>query len=220
MSLQIVSSVSDSVSRKGARAERSKTVAKEVFLAKKKEAQAELKKLTSDAVAKWSAFGVCARKTALAYWSAGRSLHAIREYLRSNRRFTGVTWLKWCEQNNIAKTSADQAILVGTSPLTQEEIEKLDGITAVKIACGIVKPKEVQVSSHTRTVGGTGAQEVPPTHEPESALSLLVKINTTLGLVSSMPIPEADYEGVKRELDTALDLLSTILTTVTVKVAA
>lgn len=207
---------------KKARVERSNEKVNEVRAAKKLQAETVLNELTADFEAKWSGYTLLGRKTALAYWQAGKVLSKIRETVKATRKVTGLTWAKWCEDHNLDDETARQAIEVANA-LTEADIEGLDGITACKRAAGILKEpkKKLHVKAHTRSERGVGAQEVPPTHEPETVLGMLVQLNQKLTVMSSMPIADEDRDGVHREASAAMDLLSTMLSTVTtLKVAA
>jgi hypothetical protein len=213
MSLQIAGGSSNG---RKVRSNKAKATADRIFAERKAKIEKELKGLTAEAVQKWNAFGLCARKSLHAYWAAGRVLDVIRERIKSVKKYTGLTWAQWCANNNIAEASAAQAIIVATS-LPHEDIDKLDGITAAKRACGIVKDKKITVKSHTRAAQGT-TSELPPTHEPETMLRRLVQVNTFLATLGKLPIGE-DRVAVNQELSKAIETLSSLLGN-EVKVAA
>jgi hypothetical protein len=216
------------------------TKAQEIKAEKARDAEKQIATLTKKARHLWSQWSSLTRKSALAYWSAGTTLAEVKEYVTKTRRLTGNNWEQWCESNGIAKSSADQAIIVATS-LSEAEIESCDSITAAKIACGIVKVKDdvrttpttqaahesapelepvtmLKVNEAVRAQPITSATHEPaPEHEPETMLRVLVKINHLLAV--AITLPSDDHEAIASEVGKAMEVLSNIGTT-TLKVVA
>ena len=119
------------------------------------------------------------------------------------RRYTKLTWAAWCEANNIAKSSAEQAIVIGKD-LTEAKIAKYDTITQAKIACGIVRVKE-----HARTKPA-GKKEVAFLADEKTVLGLLTQVVAKLEMAATMKVADADREAVNEAVEKAVSLLQRI----------
>lgn len=90
---------------------------------------------------------------------------------------------------------------------------KLNGATASPngIFCLPLPPRSSgKNSSQVNVVSAASEENEPPTHEQESVLRLLVKINAVLAVTTTMRIASGDLEAVMAEVATARTLLGQI----------
>jgi hypothetical protein len=116
------------------------------------------------------------------------------------------------------QSSADQAITVNKE-LTEEQIDQLDGITAAKRACGILKDN-TSVKEHPRVVKESEkeATEAAPS-KPETMLDRLGIINNMVLSLKDLPVGE-DRDAITNIIDNVKATLSNLLANNDVKVAA
>lgn len=175
--------------------------AEEVKAERKAAAEKHIQELTVQALEAWQGWETLSRKSAKSFWETGKLLAKVKTKIKESSTLTGLTWKGWCEQHNIAFTSADQAIRVGE--LTEKQIERCETITLAKMACGVIK---VKVQTHDRNAP-TESAPTPPEHEKESVVRLLTKINTQIGEALKFEVSEEERQTVNDLVAEATTLL-------------
>ncbi len=186
------------VARKPRRPKQSSKVAAEA----KVKAERDIAAMTKKARHLWDQWQGLARKSATAYWHAGKMLAEVKQLVTETRKLTGTGWEQWCQANEIAKSTADQAIIVA-SKVKESDIESCDGITSAKVAAGIVPAKGRASSKPTPAA----AQEVAPEHEPDTTLKILMRVIALLGEALKSKVRSDERGELMEEIINAHKLL-------------